>query len=63
MHTWQYHYRESEALLSKSYQPDKSGTEVASLIARAQVHATLASLKFTEESPCESNGTSVGSTP
>lgn len=47
---WEYHYKKAEELLSDSYSPNKSAEDRDRIIARAQVHATLASM-HTNPSP------------
>lgn len=47
---WEYHYKKAEALLNESYSPNQSAETKERNVARALVHATLASM-HTNPSP------------
>lgn len=46
MRSWTYHYDRAEALLNKTLDPHVLVNAKQTMLAQAQVHATLATIKY-----------------
>lgn len=49
MRSWKYHYQQAEEMLQRAQQPSVQVNVKKNLYAKAQVHATLASIKYLPE--------------